>query len=380
MIKEPACNAEHDRIKQDLQRDVWCLFGLPVDNLTLEGTKQLLHKKAKPPYNTVLSTINVNWVVQSFKDPAFRAAIINSDIVTLDGKPLLWLARLLGYPMTETVAGSTLIQELHQDKTADTKLSIFLFGGESDAAEQALKQINKDQGGLHAVGALNPGFGTVEEMSTDTIIAAINKTKPDILLVALGAKKGTQWIERNRDRLEVKIISHLGATINFLAGTVRRAPQLTQKIGLEWAWRILQEPQLFVRYASDGLILLRTLIARFSFWRYYLSQEKQTRIRPADTATTSSEDIQEFRVSFGRNLRRTNDSKLEEILMTLATTKKNVVFSYKQTEFIDGAVAGLLLILEKYQNHTGRTINHEDINNNLHQIHTLLGPKHNSLH
>ncbi len=380
MIKEPACNAEHDRIKQDLQRDVWCLFGLPVDNLTLEGTKQLLHKKAKLPYNTVLSTINVNWVVQSFKDPAFRAAIINSDIVTLDGKPLLWLARLLGYPMTETVAGSTLIQELHQDKTADTKLSIFLFGGESDAAEQALKQINKDQGGLHAVGALNPGFGTVEEMSTDTIIAAINKTKPDILLVALGAKKGTQWIERNRDRLEVKIISHLGATINFLAGTVRRAPQLTQKIGLEWAWRILQEPQLFVRYASDGLILLRTLIARFSFWRYYLSQEKQTRIRPADTATTSSEDIQEFRVSFGRNLRRTNDSKLEEILMTLATTKKNVVFSYKQTEFIDGAVAGLLLILEKYQNHTGRTINHEDINNNLHQIHTLLGPKHNSLH
>ena len=380
MIKEPACNAEHDRIKQDLQRDVWCLFGLPVDNLTLEGTKQLLHKKAKLHYNTVLSTINVNWVVQSFKDPAFRAAIINSDIVTLDGKPLLWLARLLGYPMTETVAGSTLIQELHQDKTADTKLSIFLFGGESDAAEQALKQINKDQGGLHAVGALNPGFGTVEEMSTDTIIAAINKTKPDILLVALGAKKGTQWIERNRDRLEVKIISHLGATINFLAGTVRRAPQLTQKIGLEWAWRILQEPQLFVRYASDGLILLRTLIARFSFWRYYLSQEKQTRIRPADTATTSSEDIQEFRVSFGRNLRRTNDSKLEEILMTLATTKKNVVFSYKQTEFIDGAVAGLLLILEKYQNHTGRTINHEDINNNLHQIHTLLGPKHNSLH
>ena len=244
-----------DRLLRDLQRDVHCLFGLPVDNLTMAQTKALLRERCKQEGNTVLATINVNWVAESFRDPTFRDAIINSDLVVLDGKPLLWLSRLLGCPMRETVPGSTLIQELLEEPS-DQPLTIFLFGGEGEAAERAMERINERQnGGLRAVGALNPGFGTVDEMSSETIIEAINKTSPNILLVALGAKKGTQWIERNRERLNAKIISHLGATVNFLAGTVKRAPAFMQRSGLEWVWRIAQEPKLFNRYLIDGLLL-----------------------------------------------------------------------------------------------------------------------------
>jgi N-acetylglucosaminyldiphosphoundecaprenol N-acetyl-beta-D-mannosaminyltransferase len=123
-----------------------------------------------------------------------------------------------------------------------------------------MQRINGDRGGLKAVGALNPGFGTVEQMSTADIIATINQTQPDILLVALGAKKGTQWIEHNRNRLNAKIISHLGTTINFMAGTVQRAPRLMRQFGMEWLWRICQEPKLFSRYVRDGLVLLRLFI------------------------------------------------------------------------------------------------------------------------
>jgi N-acetylglucosaminyldiphosphoundecaprenol N-acetyl-beta-D-mannosaminyltransferase len=373
MIQEVPPSPPDARIEQDFQRDVWCLFGLPVDNLTLEGTKHLLRERVKLPYNTVLSTINVNWVVQSFADPAFRAAIINSDIVTLDGKPLLWLAKLLGYPMTETVAGSTLIQELHQDKTTDTKLSIFLFGGEDDAAAQAAKEINKNPGGLYAVGSLNPGFGTVEEMSSDVIIKTINQTRPDILLVALGAKKGTQWIERNRGRLEAKIISHLGATINFLAGKVQRAPLIVRRIGMEWAWRILQEPKLFPRYATDGLILLRVLVSRFLLWRKYLYLMTKTRNIPVDTSVSSCEGEQELRFSFGKNLRLTKDSSFPKLFLAFATSRKTITLSFKQTEFVDGAIAGLLLLLKKHQLKNKNSINYTQVHDKLNQIFTLLG-------
>lgn len=186
-------------ITQDFHRDVYCLLGLPVDNLSMESAKALLYDKAGQKGNVVLSTINVNWVVQSFANTSFRAAILNSDIITLDGRPLLWLAKLLGYPMSEVVSGSTLIQELHRDKTAKKPLTIFLFGGEEGAAGQALERINRNQGGLRAVGALNPGFGTVEQMSSDAIINTINETHPDILLVALGAKK-----RHSMDRVQPK--------------------------------------------------------------------------------------------------------------------------------------------------------------------------------
>jgi len=359
-------------IEQDFQRDVWCLFGLPVDNLTLEGTKQLLREKAKRPYNTVLSTINVNWVVQSFTDPAFRAAIINSDIVTLDGKPLLWLARLLGYPMTETVAGSTLIQELHQDKTTDTKLSIFLFGGEGNVAEQAEKEINKNPGGLYAVGSLNPGFCTVDEMSSDAIIETINQARPDILLVALGAKKGTQWIEQNRDRLNAKIISHLGATINFLAGTVQRAPKAVRSMAMEWAWRILQEPKLFTRYAADGFILLRVLAGRFLLWRQFISSQKRFSQQDADSTVLQRENEKEILLSFGRNLQLTPASPLRELFSNCTHSKKNISLDFHKSEFASGAFLALLLILLKHQRLNGTELNTIKVSDNIIKLFTLF--------
>ena len=236
---------------------VYSLFGLPINNLTTQETIQLFRSVKGHKSPLVWATVNVNWVVQASRDNAFRQAILDSDIVTLDGKPLLWLAKILGYPMTEVVTGSGTIQTMHEDKTSGgKKLSIFFFGGNDDVGAVAMEKVNQNQGGLQAVGAINPGFGSVEDMSSAAIITAINKTNPDILLVALGANKGVAWIEHNRHKLNAKIISHLGATVNFLAGTVRRAPTPFRKLGLEWLWRIFQEPTLFSRYLRDGLAII----------------------------------------------------------------------------------------------------------------------------
>jgi N-acetylglucosaminyldiphosphoundecaprenol N-acetyl-beta-D-mannosaminyltransferase len=102
------------------------------------------------------------------------------------------------------------------------------------------------------VGHESPGFGSVEEMSGSDVLERIDASEADFLVVALGAVKGQAWIQRNRARLRVPVISHLGAVVNFAAGTVSRAPAWVQRAGLEWAWRIKEEPALWRRYARDA--------------------------------------------------------------------------------------------------------------------------------
>lgn len=365
-------NSSTENIAEDFARDLWCLFGLPVDNLTMASTKVLLRNRRREANGLVLATINVNWVVQSLADPAFRGAILNSDLVSLDGRPLLWLAKLLGYPMTELVPGSTLIQELQQDKNTDPPLSLFLFGGDAGAAQQAFEQVNNNPCGLHAVGALNPGFGSVEEMSSDAVVAAINQTEPDILLVALGAQKGTRWIEHNRHRLNAGVISHLGATINFLAGTVKRAPLWVRNVGLEWGWRILQEPKLFSRYALDGLIILRLLAGRFFLWRQYLAWQKRFRHVEINDCVDALETGGQITLSFGRNLQGAKDSAVRRVFSDCVCAGKDLVLDFEQTEFADGSFMGLLLLLVKHQQRKGRKLEFVNVHGQLASLFKLF--------
>ncbi|MDH3347101.1 MAG: WecB/TagA/CpsF family glycosyltransferase [Desulfobulbaceae bacterium] len=365
-------NSSSDSIAEDFARDIWCLFGLPVDNLTMASTKVLLRNRRREANGLVLATINVNWVVQSFGDPIFRDAILNSDLVSLDGRPLLWLAKLLGYPMTELVPGSTLIQELQQDKKTGSPLSLFLFGGDEGAAQQAFEQVNNNQGGLRAIGALNPGFGSVEEMSSDAVIASINQAEPDILLVALGARKGTRWIEHNRHRLNARVISHLGATINFLAGTVKRAPLWVRKVGMEWAWRILQEPKLFSRYASDGLTILRFMAGRFFLWRQYLAWQKRFRHVVINDYVGVLEVGGQMTLSLGRNLKGAKDSAIRRIFSDYVCSGKDLVLDFEQTEFADGSFMGLLLLLVKHQQRNGRKLEFVNVHGQLASLFKLF--------
>ncbi len=112
---------------------------------------------------------------------------------------------------------------------------------------------------MSCVGSFYPGFGSVDDMSTPAIIDAINASDADFLAVALGAKKGQAWLQRNHARLQIPVRVHLGATINFQAGTLKRAPTIMQRWGLEWLWRIKEEPQLWRRYWNDGIVLLALL-------------------------------------------------------------------------------------------------------------------------
>src|SRR5262245_1085915 len=209
-----------------------------------------------------ISTVNINFLVAGQTDVKFKESLFRSNLCTVDGMPVMWIARLLGIPVKERTAGADLFEALKLFRTPARPLKVFLFGGKEGVAASAGERLNADRKGLVCVGTYYPGFGSIDEMSTDEIMKTINSSGADVLLVALGAAKGQAWLLRNHERLRIPVRAHLGAVMNVQAGTVNRAPKRIQKLGLEWLWRIKEEPQLWRRYLHDGFVLFRILLTR----------------------------------------------------------------------------------------------------------------------
>lgn len=248
----------------DFEREVYCILGLPFDRVGLLDACAILRRASAHRQRCFLSTPNLNFAVACMDDPSFRNSVIQSDLSIADGMPLVWIARAMGLPIKERVAGSSLFQVLREgsDRTSAPVTSVFFFGGPPGVAQAAAEKLGTAGGAMRAAGFASPGFGSIEQMSDAATLASINDSGADFLVVALGAKKGQAWIQHNLPALHVPLVSHLGAVVNFVAGTVSRAPAWAQKTGLEWAWRIKEEPQLWRRYRDDGLALLRLVTTR----------------------------------------------------------------------------------------------------------------------
>lgn len=238
------------------------IAGLPFDVLDTQKVVDKLCAAMRDRQRLFLSTPNLNFLVAAQTDNAFKESVIRSDMSVVDGMPILWLARKQGTPLPERVAGATLFEALRQGQGQSVlgrPIKVFFFGGPPGVADEACRVLNHEYalgGPMQAVGAICPGFGGVEDMSSPEMIEHINDSGADFLVVALGAKKGQAWILRNLPHLQVPVVSHLGAVVNFVAGNVKRAPVRWQRLGLEWLWRIKEEPALFRRYWNDGCAFL----------------------------------------------------------------------------------------------------------------------------
>ena len=239
------------------RRNVYCVLGMPIDAIDIATAVTQIEAAIESRTPFLIATPNLNFLVQSRTNPEFRESILESDLCPADGMPIVWIARLIGLPIRERVSGSDIFEAL---KVRARRLGVFFFGGVEGAAQAAAEALNGTPTGLRCVGTLYPGFGSVEEMSKGEIIDQINSTNADFLAVSLGANKGQQWLRRNHQGLTIPVRVHLGATLNFQAGTLRRAPQIVQRWGLEWLWRIKEEPHLWKRYWNDGGVLLRLLV------------------------------------------------------------------------------------------------------------------------
>jgi N-acetylglucosaminyldiphosphoundecaprenol N-acetyl-beta-D-mannosaminyltransferase len=245
-------------LSDDLSREVYGVLGIPIDAADLNAVVRRLGAAITHDAPFLMSTPNLNFLVTSQTNLEFRESLLRSDLCPVDGVPIVWISRLLGVPIRMRVAGSDIFDSLKAEKNGLAK--VFLFGGPEGVAETACNVLNAQSNGVVCVGALFPGYGSVEDMSGKAIIDTINASGAGFLVVSLGAQKGQSWLLHNHHRLRIAVRSHLGAAINFQAGLLKRAPLFVRRFGLEWLWRIKQEPYLWRRYLQDGLILLGLML------------------------------------------------------------------------------------------------------------------------
>lgn len=270
----------------NFNRDVFCVLGLPFDALGMDDAVGRLREAVRDRRRCFFSTPNLSFVRLARADPVLRDSVIRSDMSVVDGMPLLWAARLMGVPLPERVAGPSLFARLRQ--SSKTPIKVFFFGGDDGVAAAACERLNCDDGGLCCVGFDAPGFGSIEQMSSDECIERINASGADFIVVSIGVAKGQAWIELNRDRLHCPVRAYLGAVVNFVAGTVNRAPLWMQQAGLEWLWRIKEEPTLWRRYASDGAAFACLLATRLVPYAWYTRRHAPSAATLANAAVAYS--------------------------------------------------------------------------------------------
>lgn len=254
----------------DFGRRVNCILGMPFDTVGLDDAVDRLRAAVRGPGGLFFSTPNLSYVSAVRRSALMRDSVIRSGMSVPDGMPLIWAAKLMGVRHRGRVAGSTIFDRVRQTPAADAPpIKVFFFGGQDGVAEQASDALNGDVIGAECVGYASPGFGTVEEMSREEWLAPIRESGADLLVVSIGTEKGQDWILRNFSSLKVPAVAYLGAVVNFVAGTVRRAPKWFRAFGLEWLWRIKEEPALWRRYASDAWTYARLVFGRVLYYRWH---------------------------------------------------------------------------------------------------------------
>lgn len=232
-----------------------------IDNITMEETLVKIDELIQEDKNAFVVTPNVDHIIQLERGGELVEAYKRADLILTDGKPLVWISKWYGTPIKEKISGSDLFPKLCE-LAARKEYKMFFLGAAEGVAAKAAENLKKKYKGLQIVGAYSPpkGFET-EESEMIKIRSLIKNAHPHILIVALGCPKQELFILHNRENLGVPISLGLGASIDFEAGNIKRAPKWMSDHGLEWIYRITQDPKrLAKRYLVDDMKILKLAI------------------------------------------------------------------------------------------------------------------------
>ena len=261
------------------------LFRIPVAKVTeAEAVERVValarEGRACRGHAAFVATLNVDFVCNAVRGWPFGGNdelwgyLKNADLVTADGMPIVLLSKLLRDPLPERVTGADMVPAICR-RFAEEGLSVYVLGGDKAVVEEAFAKLETVNGqdarcprGMPAndqlpttdhqlpttnhqlkIAGIDDSFVKLDEDQPE-IVERINAAKPDLLFVALGNPKQELWMGRNAGRLDVSVMIGVGGTFNFITGKVKRAPRWVQRSGLEWIYRICQEPgRLWRRYA-----------------------------------------------------------------------------------------------------------------------------------
>ena len=329
----------------DFYRNVHCVMGLPIDAMSMDEAVHHLQKARATRTKCFFSTPNLNFMMASQKQSAFRESVCMSDLSLADGMPLVWVAKLLNIPIRERVSGSDLFDRLRQQ--TESLWRVFFFGGPKGVGQTACLAIGNQAAGVLPSGYIYPGFVNTEEMSREDLLQCINQSDSDMVVVSLGAAKGQDWICRNRQHITAPVIGHLGAVINFVAGNVRRAPLWMQRTGLECVWRATEESALIRRYLNDGLSFMRTLATRVLPLAIHqaLQKPQEDDLRRASVTWLLQGD--QCLVQLHGAWNDSNLQPVRDVFTRCEHSGSNVALNMAHVRAIDSAFIGLLMLLDQ---------------------------------
>jgi len=223
--------------------------GCPIDVITFAETLDAVDALIATRTGGSVFTPNVDHIVQFDENPALRKAYEKATLSIVDGMPVVWASRLLGTPLPEKVSGSDVLMPLVH-RAAQRGWRVFLLGGAEGVGEIAKREMERIAPGVNIVGMLSPRIDLNEPATARAhVIEAVKAAKPDLVFVAFGAPKQELFIAEAQDALRPAVLLGIGASLDFVAGIVPRAPQWMAKTGLEWLYRLAREPRrLWKRY------------------------------------------------------------------------------------------------------------------------------------
>lgn len=318
------------------------LLGVHFDNVTTGETVGLIEQMVTSGRPHYLATANVDFLVQALHDVELRRILMDAHLVLCDGTPLLWASRWLGNPLPERVAGSDLVPLLIKI-AAKKKYRIFFLGGTPVATAKAVENLQKEHPDLIISGYYSPPFSKLLEMDHEEISRRVREAKPDLMFVSFGCPKQEKWIAMHYRALGVPVSVGVGATIDFLAGTARRAPHWMRGIGCEWIFRMLQEPKrLGPRYFADLWHFSQAIVHQW--WRMRGRRARKAR---AEEVSQEPGTASQQRIRMPRRLDVDTVRRHSMICEQALSNSRHCLLELANVEFIDSTGMGLLIRLQK---------------------------------
>jgi len=225
------------------------VLGVPLALTDYERTIEWMDATIATGQRGYVCVAAVHTVMACQEDPELRAAVLGSDLTVPDGQPLVWAMNALGHDLSSRVYGPDLMAR-YCERAALTGARMFLYGGRNQGAlVQLALNLRTRYPGLNIVGGYAPPFRALTAEEESFVLDEINRSQADVVWVGIGVPKQEKWMAAMRDRLRAPVLVGVGAAFDFHAGLVPQAPRWMQSMGLEWAYRLLQEPgRLWRRY------------------------------------------------------------------------------------------------------------------------------------
>jgi exopolysaccharide biosynthesis WecB/TagA/CpsF family protein len=199
-----------------------------------------------------IAATSMHGIVEAQRDPAFKGILNSADLVVPDGMPLVWLGRRKGHRLPRRVYGPDLMLDFCE-KTAGHGYRHFFYGGEPGVPERLAESLQRRFPAMEVCGTFSPPFRSLDPQEDQEIVNMILRAAPDVLWVGLGTPKQERWMHEHRDKLQVPVLVSVGAAFDFLSRRRNQAPRWMREHGLEWLFRLMQEPRrLWRRYLIDG--------------------------------------------------------------------------------------------------------------------------------